>query len=452
MSRLRIAATFLVDKNYEVAEKMLLNDSPHIQNTYLLSLLYRYTNQYAKEEALINQAISSNLINDYIKSRQKWFQHPLFERLETRQALILPKEPEKIPNTSTLEKLCIVTGGGSDRPYFYLLIQLLESLEISNTYKNVKKCIIDCGLNDEDKNYLLNNFSNIDIKEPDLSFQLPEKIERFTQKGNWGILARPFLDKICPNFQYYMWLDTDSWVQDERALDNVLYDVVKNKIAVVGSHCGRVYAGSFWERIHKTPIVPDYMRDFLLNSPSPLLTGSCFCIDAINTNLFTKWGEYFTEQMENYGFHWGNDEITLNYTIHKHFSTPTVRSLNYNFDLGGRGLPRLKPDEPDVLYSTINEEIIGIIHLCGMGLPKQQPLWPCLLYPAAFNNDMFNRNLQRYHHIEKICNDNNVSPHQINAEKESRITSCHFRTLPWRDKQDIFTLLQKEANTCLSND
>lgn len=452
MSRLNISASFILDRNYEQAAKTLEKDKKDINSIRLLSLLYRCFDQYTKEQGLIEQAISLNLTNDYIQSRQQWYERPFFDRLEPRQTLLLPKEPEKIPTISTLEKLCIVTGGGSDRPYFNLLVQLLESLEASPTYKNVKKGIIDCGLNDDDKDYLLRNFSNIEIKLPLLAFQLPDKIERFTQKGNWGILARPFINQIFPNSQYYMWLDTDSWVQDERNLDNILYDVVKNKIGIVASHCGRVYAGSFWERLHKVPIVPDYMRNFLLNNPFPLLTGSCFCIDAVNTDFFSKWGIYFTEQMQGYGFHWGNDEITFNYTVHKHFSASMVRDLNYNFDLSGRGLPRLNLDEPDVLYSTINAEIIGIIHLCGMGLPKQCPLWPCLIHPVPFTNDEFNNNRQRYYYIEQRCNEHKITPDQIEIETGSRIASCHFRTLPWRQKQDMKVLLQKEAQTCLSSD
>ncbi len=451
MSKLKLATAFIADQNYESARDILEKEQRNTHNVYFLSLLYRYFNQMRKEQTLVEQAVSLGLSSQYIEERRKYYSLPIFEQLEPRQSLILPKDPARIASAGSLEQLCIVTGGGSDKPYFYLMTQLLESLEACPTYKNVRKGIIDCGLTDEDKNYLLKNFSNVEIKTPNLNFKLPDKVERFTQKGNWGILARPFMDKLFPGYRYYMWLDTDSWVQDERSLDNVLCDAENYKLGVVASHCGRVYAGSFWERWHKTPIVPEYMWQFLHDNPFPLLTASCFCIDAKNTDFFPKWGRYLEDQMEKNGFDWGNDEITFNYTVHKDFQVSRVNSLNYNFDLGGRGLPRLKLDEPDVLYSTLDEEVVGILHLCGMGLHKSYPLWPCLVHPSSFTEEVFQANRQRYQQIVQFCDAHKVMPDQVNAGSNSQITSCHFRVFPWRDKQSIMSALKKEAQICLQS-
>ena len=101
----------------------------------------------------------------------EWHSRPVFHKdpskskTQPRPALRLERDSNYIPSDETIQSLCFVTGASSNAPYFDLVIQLIESIKATRFYKDVDIKVLDCGLNQEDIQYLKERF-NAEVKDP----------------------------------------------------------------------------------------------------------------------------------------------------------------------------------------------------------------------------------------------------------------------------------------------
>lgn len=96
----------------------------------------------------------------------------------------------------------------ADSKYSHLLIELYHSLKPHIICK-YDFAILDCGLNDENVNYFIEN--QIKIVKPDWEFD----ISSYKIRGRENLkiqFSRFYLDKYFPGYENYIWLDSDTWV------------------------------------------------------------------------------------------------------------------------------------------------------------------------------------------------------------------------------------------------
>ena len=99
----------------------------------------------------------------------------------------------------------------ADSNYFELLNELVDSIKSFEKSKDTAICILDAGLTEQQKDILLKKVDGIKSAEWDID--VPE----FKVKGREWLksqVSRAFLPKYFPNYEKYLWIDCDAWVNN----------------------------------------------------------------------------------------------------------------------------------------------------------------------------------------------------------------------------------------------
>ena len=99
----------------------------------------------------------------------------------------------------------------ADANYFDLLNELVDSIKRFKQSKDVAICILDAGLTEEQKEKLSKKVDEIKSAEWDI------EVPAFKVRGKEWLksqVSRAFLPKYFPNYEKYLWIDCDAWVND----------------------------------------------------------------------------------------------------------------------------------------------------------------------------------------------------------------------------------------------
>ena len=104
----------------------------------------------------------------------------------------------------------------ADSNYFNLLNELVDSIKSFEKSKDIAICILDAGLSEEQKNILSKKVDEIKSAEWDID------VPAFKVKGREWLksqVSRAFLPKYFPNYEKYLWIDCDAWVNDWNSVE-----------------------------------------------------------------------------------------------------------------------------------------------------------------------------------------------------------------------------------------
>jgi hypothetical protein len=99
----------------------------------------------------------------------------------------------------------------ADANYFELLNELVDSIKTFEKSKDTAICILDAGLTSKQKIILSKKVDEIKSAEWDI------EVPAFKTKGKEWLksqVSRAFLPKYFPNYEKYLWIDCDAWVND----------------------------------------------------------------------------------------------------------------------------------------------------------------------------------------------------------------------------------------------
>jgi len=99
----------------------------------------------------------------------------------------------------------------ADSNYFELLNELVDSIKSFEKSNDTAICILDAGLTSEQKIILSKKVDEIKLAEWDI------EVPSFKVKGKEWLksqVSRAFLPKYFPNYEKYLWIDCDAWVND----------------------------------------------------------------------------------------------------------------------------------------------------------------------------------------------------------------------------------------------
>ena len=99
----------------------------------------------------------------------------------------------------------------ADSNYFPLLLELIESIQRFKESENVAICILDAGLTSDQKDILINKVDEIKSAEWDIP------VPGYKVRGKEWLksqVSRAFLPSYFPNYEKYLWIDCDAWVND----------------------------------------------------------------------------------------------------------------------------------------------------------------------------------------------------------------------------------------------
>ena len=104
----------------------------------------------------------------------------------------------------------------ADSNYYPLLNELIDSIKRFKESENVAICILDAGLTNDQKQRLQIKVDEIKSAEWDID------VPGYKVRGKEWLksqVSRAFLPKYFPNYEKYLWIDCDAWVNDWNTID-----------------------------------------------------------------------------------------------------------------------------------------------------------------------------------------------------------------------------------------
>ena len=104
----------------------------------------------------------------------------------------------------------------ADSNYFELLNELIDSIIQFEKSKEVAICILDAGLTEGQKLILSKKVEEIKSAEWDIDVPAFKVLGKEWLKSQ---VSRAFLPKYFPNYEKYLWIDCDAWVNDWSSIE-----------------------------------------------------------------------------------------------------------------------------------------------------------------------------------------------------------------------------------------
>ena len=104
----------------------------------------------------------------------------------------------------------------ADSNYFELLEELINSIKAHDESKDISICVLDSGLTKEQVNILKSKVYS--VKKAKWDIEIPSYKVR---KKEWlkSQVSRAFLPNYFPEFDKYLWIDCDAWINSWSAID-----------------------------------------------------------------------------------------------------------------------------------------------------------------------------------------------------------------------------------------
>jgi predicted O-methyltransferase YrrM len=259
----------------------------------------------------------------------------------------------------------IIIIAAADANYYELLQGTILSVREKPEGKNVAIGFFDLGCTPEQLQWLKTQVNL--IQKPDLHFDFPGQNE--APHYLKGLLARPFLRQYFPNFDIYLWIDADAWVQNWKAVELLVKGAAKRGLAVVPELDRNYYLAYgklpwYWQFVYR-----DYQAAFgeevaqQLHS-YPTINAGVFALhkDAPHWEI---WAKYLEEALQQH-VSLMTDQIALNRLVYgtelfdKTEMLPAWCNWSCNF-----GLPVWDKQQACFVEPYLPQESIGILHLTG---------------------------------------------------------------------------------------
>ena len=128
-----------------------------------------------------------------------------------------------------MEKKTIVTL--SDANYFHLLEELIYSIRKFKQSENIDICVLDAGLTSNQVDKIQSHVN--EIKKAQWDIEIP-----FYKKGKEWLksqISRAFIPKYFPNYDKYLWIDCDAWINSWPCIENYFKACENNKLGITQS-------------------------------------------------------------------------------------------------------------------------------------------------------------------------------------------------------------------------
>jgi lipopolysaccharide biosynthesis glycosyltransferase len=258
----------------------------------------------------------------------------------------------------------------ADSNYFELLNESVDSIKRFKESENTAICILDAGLTNQQKEHLLTKVD--EIKPADWDIEVPE----FKVRGKEWLksqVSRAFLPKYFPNYEKYLWIDADAWVNSWEAIELYYKGCQNNKLSIATSAdraYGRVlraewFFGSFariksqnYKHAKSSGFSEKIARQVALK---PHLNIGVFALEA-NAPHWKVWQKNLKTALKS-GKIWGSEQIAMNITIYHDEMSVEILPAYCNWTL-------IKALKFDTKRNTLVEPYlpnheIGIVHFAG---------------------------------------------------------------------------------------
>ena len=120
----------------------------------------------------------------------------------------------------------------ADSNYFELLQELVNSIKSHEESKNVSICVLDAGLTNKQANSIKEKVHSIKKAEWDINVPNYKVAGKEWLKSQ---VSRAFLPKYFPEFDKYLWIDCDAWVNSWNVVDMYFKACNNGKLGITQS-------------------------------------------------------------------------------------------------------------------------------------------------------------------------------------------------------------------------
>lgn len=261
-------------------------------------------------------------------------------------------------------KVIIITA--ADAKYFELVQGTILSIREKPQSQNVTIGFFDLGCTLEQLEWL-QKYTNI-IKQPDWDFDFRQRSQ--TPEYIKGLLVRPHLRKYFPNFDIYLWIDADAWVQDWSAIDLFIQGAAKRRGLAIVPELHRAslqqYGGvpEFSQWIYQQYQL-SYEREIAEKLCTyPMLNAGVFSLHK-DAPHWERWKEYLEQGLRKNGSVIMTDQLALNLVVYLGELFNRTEMLppwcNWIFN----GYPVWDKQQNRLVETYLPHTPIGILHLAG---------------------------------------------------------------------------------------
>src|SRR6056300_497452 len=258
----------------------------------------------------------------------------------------------------------------ADAKYFDLLDELINSIKYFKESEKIDICILDAGLTEDQ---LLKLSSKVhSIKKADWDIE----VSSFKVKGKEWLksqVSRAFLPKYFPNYEKYLWIDADAWVNSWEAID-LYFKGCENKKLSISTSADRAYGrvlraewvfGSFariksqnYKHAKSSGFSENIARQVALK---PHLNIGVFALES-NAPHWKIWQKNLKIALSA-GKIWGSEQIAMNITIYCDLQEVEILPAYCNWTL----IEALKFDKKQntLVEPYLPNHKIGIVHFAG---------------------------------------------------------------------------------------
>ena len=104
----------------------------------------------------------------------------------------------------------------ADSNYFDLLLELISSIKRFQQSRDISICVLDAGLKKDQIDILKKQVNEIEKAKWDIEISTLKVLGKEWLKSQ---VSRAFLPNYFPNYQKYLWIDCDAWVNDWNCIE-----------------------------------------------------------------------------------------------------------------------------------------------------------------------------------------------------------------------------------------
>ena len=259
----------------------------------------------------------------------------------------------------------------ADSNYFPLLLELVESIQRFKESENVAICILDAGLTSDQKDLLTNKVD--EIKSAEWDIQVPG----YKVRGKEWLksqVSRAFLPSYFPNYEKYLWIDCDAWVNDWSCVDLYFKACENGKLGItqtigpgykITSKVNWVFGklaiikSQNFKHAIKSKIGYDKARKLAF---APHINIGVFSLEK-NSKGWTSWQKNLEKTLKS-GNIFGSEGLAINMSVYIDDLDTEFLPLNCNW-ITSNLLPKFDEEKQTFVEPFLPNKKIGIMHLAA---------------------------------------------------------------------------------------
>ena len=272
----------------------------------------------------------------------------------------------------------VILCTAADAGYFPLLRGLIESLAAGPLARTLPVGVLDLGLAADQRAWLEARGATLVIPDWDVDFPGRAGVPAHYR----AMTARPFLPRHFPGHDIVMWLDADTWVQDDSVLPWFLDAAAAGKLAIV-PELDRSYWTMFkppklWGQNQKAFAWGYGMRAGYRLGRNPILNSGAFAL-AARAPHWALWADAHRRALQRRRlrpllarpmYFFIAEQTALNYVVFARRMPHTLLPAVANWFVA-KGHPKWDAARGMLVEPNAPYRALGIVHLAGEGVKER---------------------------------------------------------------------------------